>query len=119
MKTITCIECPKGCKITIDKKDDGTLQIEGFDCPKGEQYAIEETNSPVRILTSTVKCSNLSLARVPVRTSLAIPKERLSEAMTVIHSTSVDKPLLCGDIIIKDFLELTDIDLIATRTVKK
>lgn len=114
---IICIECPKGCTLTVKRKDDGSISVQGNLCPKGEQYAIEEVCSPVRMLTSTVKCRNLSLERVPVRTSAPIPRERLRDAMDVIHSLVVETPLNCGDAVVKDFSGIIGVDLIATRTV--
>ncbi len=36
---VICIGCPLGCLVTVKRKDDGTLDITGNTCPKGEAYA--------------------------------------------------------------------------------
>ena len=60
---IICTECPKGCNLQVEYDDQGELIASGFSCPKGQEYAFKEYHSPERMLTSTVKCSKLSLAR--------------------------------------------------------
>ena len=36
---VICIGCPVGCMITVRKKEDGSLDITGNTCKKGEAYA--------------------------------------------------------------------------------
>ncbi|MBQ8440496.1 MAG: DUF1667 domain-containing protein, partial [Clostridia bacterium] len=57
VRELTCIVCPKGCpmKVTLEGKE--ILNIEGFTCPRGKQYAIDECTHPMRTLTSTVRTS--------------------------------------------------------------
>ena len=50
MKEFICIECPKGCRLTIDEN----LNVTGNTCLRGKQYAINEVTCPKRIVTSTV-----------------------------------------------------------------
>ena len=38
-KTITCIECPKGCLITVRLDGSKIVEISGFSCTRGKTYA--------------------------------------------------------------------------------
>ena len=114
IKSLTCIECPKGCKISVDFDGDKINSITGFQCKKGDAYAREEVLDPKRILTSTVLTKGLELKMLPVRTSKPIPKSKLMEAMGEIKRIRIFKPTNVGDIIQKDFI-VPGVDLIATR----
>ena len=113
-KKLTCIECPEGCRLTIDAENSKVIKITGNECPKGESYAVAEIENPVRILTSTVLCQGLSLKMLSVRTDKPISKSMIFEAMKEIKKIKVKKSLNAGDIIVKDFLRL-GVNLIATR----
>ncbi len=114
LKKITCIECPKGCVLAVDIENCKAIKVSGNKCPKGEEYAITEVESPVRILTSVVLGAGLDLKMIPVRTDRPIPKSRILEAMDEIKKIKVNKPLNTGDIVIKNFLGLSA-NLIAAR----
>jgi CxxC motif-containing protein len=116
-KKFTCIECPKGCRLSVDVEDNKVIKVSGNECPKGEKYAASETGNPVRILTSAVLCLGLSLKMVSVRTDKPIPKSGIFEAMNEIKKIRVTRPLKAGDIIVKNFLGL-NVNLISTRKVE-
>ncbi len=109
-----CIECPEGCALEISARNGKITEVKGGKCPKGETYAVSEVENPLRILTSTVLARGLSLILVPVRTNKPIPKSRMFDAVKETRKIRLDKPVSCGAIIIKNFLEL-GVDLIATR----
>lgn len=111
---LTCVECPAGCAISVTVENGKAIAVEGNKCPKGEQYATEETESPVRILTSTVLTEGMPLKMIAVRTDRPIPKGDLFKAMEEVKKVRIDEPLRVGDIIVKNFLGL-DVNLIATR----
>jgi CxxC motif-containing protein len=113
-KTITCIECPRGCSLTVDIENCRVTAIKGNQCPKGLLYGKAEVENPMRTLTTTVVAVGLALTQVPVRTSKPIPKDRLLDAMKEIRRLRIDKPVFVGDIIAKNFLGL-GVELIATR----
>ena len=117
IKSLTCIECPKGCKITVDFDGDKINSITGFQCKKGEAYAREEIVDPKRILTSAVLTEGLELKMVPVRTDKPISRSKLSAAMVQIKKIKLASPAKAGDVICKDFM-LDGINLITTRPVK-
>ena len=114
IKKMTCIECPKGCRLTVDVQDGKAVKVTGNECPKGEKYAISEIENPVRILTSGVLGRELGLKMIPVRTDKPIPKSRIFDAMNEVKKIRVTAPLKSGDIIVENFLGL-GVNLIATR----
>lgn len=95
--TITCILCPKGCRIRTVA--DG--KVTGNDCPKGEEYALQEQKSPRRVLTTTLKRADGSL--LPVKTSQAVPKEHLLDYMDRLRKITVPATSLpCGTVVLRD-----------------
>ena len=116
IKNLTCIECPKGCSLTIEVDGDKVLTVSGNQCEKGQKYAVSEVENPMRLLTSTVLTKNLQLKMIPIRTQNPIPKSKIFEAMAAIKEIRVDHPVNVGDIVCENFLNL-GVDLIATRTV--
>ena len=116
-RSLICINCPMGCHLEVKKDDKGEWLIKGNQCKRGITYAINEMTAPARVLTSTVKISNGLHHRLPVRTSAAIPKEKLFEAMQIINQVAVQAPVTVGDVIIKDILG-TGVDVLASRSLE-
>lgn len=114
LKKITCIECPKGCPLSIESSGSAVVSISGNACPQGAAYGRQEIEDPRRILTTTVSAEGLVISRVPVRTSKPIAKKMLFTAMRVLRSVRLEKPVLRGDIIMSDFLE-QGVSVVATR----
>ena len=95
--TITCIHCPKGCRIRTVA--DG--KVTGNGCPKGEEYALQEQKSPRRVLTTTLKRADGSL--LPVKTSQAVPKEHLLDYMDRLRKITLPATSLpCGTVVLRD-----------------
>lgn len=95
--TITCILCPKGCR--IQAAADG--KVTGNGCPKGEDYAIQEQKAPRRVLTTTLKRADGSL--LPVKTSQPVPKEHLLDYMDRLRKITLPAtPLPCGTVVLRD-----------------
>jgi CxxC motif-containing protein len=117
-KILTCIECPKGCKLTIDFAEDGSIRVGGNQCKKGERYGIAESTNPVRILTSSVLTVNQPIKMLPVRTDKPIPKERILDAMNEVKKVRIKKNVSVGDILVENFLNL-GVNLIATREISR
>ena len=114
IKKLTCIECPKGCVLSIDVENCRVVKVSGNECPKGEKYAIQEIENPMRILTSAVLAEGLSLKMVPIRTDKPIPKSRLAEAMEEVKKIHLKEPVRSGSVIVENFLGL-GVSLLATR----
>lgn len=116
IEEIICVACPKGCRITVETKDDNIKDISGYSCEKGKNYAKEEFKNPTRILPTTVRVSGGEFPLVSVKTEKAIPKDKLLDAMDVIAKLEVEAPVNIGDIIYNNILN-TGVNLIATRRV--
>ena len=110
--TLTCIECPRGCTLKI-RKVGKEYQVEGNQCKKGIQYAINEVTNPKRTLVTTVKTVYLDFPRLPVKTDKEIPLREVFLFMERINRVIVKKRLKPGDVIIRNMLK-KDINLVAT-----
>lgn len=99
-REMTCIVCPVGCSLVAEVEDGKVLSVSGNTCPRGEAYAKAECIAPMRTVTTTVKCQNGEV--VPVKTEVAIPKEKIFDAMAVINKTHPCLPISVGDVIIDD-----------------
>jgi CxxC motif-containing protein len=113
-RKIRCIECPRGCSLSVEMENGKVIMVTGNECPKGEKHALSEIENPVRALTSTVACQGLSLKRLPVRTDRPLPKTALRKAMEEIRQITIRHPVRVGDVIVEDFLN-SGTNLIATR----
>lgn len=114
IKKLTCIECPKGCNLSVDIENCKAIKVDGAKCPKGIAYAIAEVQNPERILTSTVLAEGLDLKFIPVRTDKPIPKKDLPKAIKEIRKIKIARPVRCGETIKEGFLGLA-VNLVATR----
>ena len=113
---VTCISCPLGCRIHVNKKEDD-VTVAGHQCKKGEEYAIQEINDPRRILTTTVKLENIDENLLPVRSKEGIPKDLIRKSVIELSKIKVKSPIKCGDLIYKNILE-TGVDIIASRDIE-
>ena len=117
-RNIICVACPRGCPVKVTLDDAGNItNIEGFTCKRGEEYARAEVTHPERSLTSTAKVIGGTAYVVPVKSSKALPKELLFDAMKEINKASVNAPVHIGDVVISDILG-TGVDIIATNEVE-
>lgn len=117
-KEITCIVCPIGCKILV--KTDGTRFkiLEGNKCKKGIEYARNEALDPRRMLTTSVLIEDGEWPLVSVKSSQPIPKEKVFTVLKEIKKTIAKAPIKSGQMVISNAAD-TNIDIIATKTVKK
>ena len=111
-RELTCIVCPRGCQLKVEFGANRAIEnIEGFTCPRGKQYAIDECTHPMRTVTSTVRATNGD--PVPVKTSRTIPKELIFECMKVVNAATVTLPVQIGDVVIANILG-TGADIVVT-----
>lgn len=113
-RLLTCIECPQGCRLAADTDGTRVISVAGHECPRGESYAKQEVEAPMRTLTATVLTRGLELRLLPVRTSKPIPKEKLLPAMEAVKLITLTSPVKTGSVIAGNFLGL-GADLVATR----
>ncbi len=103
MEELTCIVCPNGCSLTIEKVDE-KWEVTGNQCQRGKIFAINEMENPQRSVTSTVKTVYKSMPRVSVKTQGEIPKKDILTLMKLLDDVVVDRVMSCGDIILENVL---------------
>lgn len=114
-RKLTCIVCPKGCELTVEFDESGKItDISGYTCPRGKDYAYAECTSPVRTVTTTVRCK--SGAVVPVKTSSPIPKDMIFDVMREINACCADDYVKIGDVVISDVCG-TKADVVVTANM--
>ena len=115
IRELTCIVCPRGCQLKVELDEKGAvLNVEGFTCPRGKQYAVDECTHPMRTITSTVRAANGE--PVPVKTNRTVPKELMFDCMKEINRASVTLPARIGDVVIPDILG-TGADVVVTANM--
>lgn len=112
MKKLTCIVCPNGCELIVNKNND-QWTVTGNLCPRGRDFAINEMTNPKRSICSTVKTIFKEAPRLPVRTDGEIPLKDIFPLMRLLSTVVIDKRVHGGEIIIENALN-TGINVIAT-----
>ena len=115
---VKCIRCPKGCDIEVKIHEDGTLEVEGNECPLGKEYAEQEAKMPKRVIFTTVRIKGARYPRLPIRTKEPIPKEKVFEAVLEAKEVEVEAPIEIGEVII-DNVAGTGVPFIAERSMEK
>ena len=139
MRELTCIVCPIGCLLKVELTAQASGEespadgdglpvpvITGNQCRRGNAYAMEEIFSPKRIVTATCAVSlNAEESalrgpafprRIPVRTSVPCPKEKINELLKDIYSLKQELPVRAGQKLISGW-KGSGIDVIASRTM--
>ena len=114
MKELTCIVCPKGCRLKIDEENGWA--VTGCSCPRGAEYGRQELTHPTRVITSTVRCRGGIYPRCPVKTSAPIPKERIFDVAAALDGITVEAPVRLGQVVVKDVCG-TGADFVSTRAL--
>ena len=110
-RNFTCILCPMGCTLTVDKN----LNVTGHSCKRGEKYAIDEITNPLRTVTATVRVLNRKDTMLPVKTEKPVPKGKMNEVMAILRKIKVEAPVYLGDEILSDIFGTR---IIATKTIE-
>jgi CxxC motif-containing protein len=116
MPEFTCIVCPIGCALTVEKAEDGSLVITGNRCPKGVVYAREETLSPKRVVTAVVRTDSRSWPCMPVRTDTSLPRGLITDLIEDLAGLSVHLPAARGTVLIENYRG-SGVNVILTRTL--
>lgn len=114
----TCIVCPKGCRLTIEEIDEsnGRIKVSGNLCKRGEIFAEEEINNPVRTLQTTVATGFGEFRRLPVKTSENIPKDSMFDVIKEAKKVVINRTVKAGDIILEN-VGGTGANLVATADI--
>ena len=111
---VTCIICPMGCRAKVIFEKGKALVVKNVECPRGENYAINEFKAPVRDFFTTVRVKGAKIHVLPVRTTGPIPKEKIMNCALELSQITVEPPVKLGAIVVKNILNL-GVDVIATR----
>ena len=112
MKELTCIVCPRGCRLKVDDN----MEVTGNACPRGKIYAINELTNPTRTITSSIRATNRPYTLVSVKTSNPIPKGKMFDVMKEIDQLSVEAPTEIGQVVKENILGL-DSNIIITKKI--
>jgi CxxC motif-containing protein len=126
---LVCIVCPVGCSLVAEETSaaDGlpALTVTGNRCPRGAAYAREEVQVPKRTITATCAISGddketglYALRRVPVKTNIPCPKEKISALLAGVYRAQINLTIKIGDTVIANW-QNSGIDVVATRSVRK
>ena len=117
MKELICINCPLGCRLSVDDADLANIKVSGNTCPRGATYAVNEITAPKRMVTSSVPVIGSDVSRVSVKTSAPIPKSKIFECLDEIKKVEAKAPIKIGDVLISNVCD-SGADIVATREAK-
>ena len=112
MKELTCIVCPRGCRLKVDDN----MEVTGNACPRGKMYAINELTNPTRTITSSVRVSNRPYTLVSVKTDKPVPKDKMFDVMKEIDKLVVKAPTRIGQVVLANVLG-TDSNIVITKDI--
>lgn len=116
-QTVTCINCPVGCRMTVTLSDAGEfISVAGNTCPRGAAYARQECTLPERMITAVIPVEG-SPVPLSVKTAAPVPKSLIQDVMRELGRVRLSLPVSAGQVIIADVLG-TGSDIIATRSLK-
>ena len=141
MRELTCIICPIGCSLSVEEGSvpveersvpASALTVTGNRCKRGAVYAQEEVLAPKRMVTATCGiampgaadgadgvCPSRGLTaprRLPVKTSIPCPKEKIDELLGDIYRLSVSLPVKAGSKLIENW-QGSGVDVVAVRSL--
>ena len=99
----TCIMCPLGCSLTIEKNKN-KISVTGNNCKRGQEYGEQELTNPMRNVSTLVKLVQGGV--VPVKTSGPIPKDKIDKCLKIISKVILEKKPKIGGVIITNILGL-------------
>ena len=105
-----------GCLLCVTVENGKVGDVTGAACKKGVIYAERECTNPTRIITSTVPVRGVVLRMVPVKTEIAIPKNKSFDCLRELKGVELKAPVMIGDVVIKNVCG-TGVNIVATRNV--
>lgn len=109
-----CIGCPLGCRLEVEEGEGDAVEVRGFLCRKGKDFAVQEHKDPRRMVATTVRVDGGIWPRLPVRTKEPIPKAQVMALCRTLHGLWLEAPVNIGDVVLNNALD-TGVDVIATR----
>lgn len=115
-KNLICVNCPKGCRIKVKAEGEEIIDMEGYECGLGKDYAREEFKNPTRILPTTVRVKGGELPLVPVKSEKPLPRDKIGQAMQELAEVEIEAPVELGEVVKEDVAN-TGVDMVATRKI--
>lgn len=116
-REMICINCPMGCRLTVDDSDKSNIKVTGNTCPRGVTYAVNEVTAPKRMVTGSVAVLGGAIPMVSVKTREAIPKELIFESLEQLKQIRLAAPVHIGDVVVANVCGC-GVDVIATKNVE-
>ena len=112
---ITCINCPVGCRLTVELENGQVTSVTGNTCPRGVTYAKQECVDPLRMVTAVVPVAG-SAAPLSVKTKSPIPKKLIAACMKELAAVELTAPIALGTVVVENVCG-TGVNVIATKSV--
>lgn len=112
---ITCINCPVGCRLSVELVDGKVVSVSGNTCKRGEIYAHQECTEPLRMVTAVIPVEGSDMP-LSVKTKSPIPKKLIADCMAALSEIKISAPVMLGSVVLENVCG-TGIDVIATRNV--
>ena len=112
---ITCINCPVGCRLTVEHENGQVVSVTGNTCPRGVTYAKQECVDPLRMVTAVVPVEG-SAAPLSVKTKSPIPNKEIKKSMKELANAKLTAPIKAGEVVVANICG-TGVDVIATKSV--
>jgi len=94
------------------------ISLEGHNCKRGIKFAEAEITNPMRLLTTTISIDSKISQRLPVRSNIPAPKEKIFSIVKAVKKIRAKAPIKMGEIIIADVLG-TGVDIISSAMVEE
>ena len=118
MKELICINCPLGCRLSVDDSNLEDIKVTGNTCLRGVKYAVSEVTAPKRMVTSSVPVGGArDVVRVSVKTNNPVPKEKIFDVLKLIKTVKAKAPVKIGDVLYRDICD--GVDLVATSAAER
>ena len=112
---ITCINCPVGCRLTVEMENGAVVSVTGNTCPRGVTYAKQECVDPLRMVTAVVPVAGNGMP-LSVKTRTPIPKKQIAACMKELAAVELTAPVAAGSVVLANVCG-TGVDIIATKAV--
>lgn len=116
-REMICINCPMGCRLTVDDTDRQNIKVTGNTCPRGVTYAVNEVTAPKRMVTGSVAVIGGVIPMVSVKTREAIPKVLIFKSLEQLKLIKLTAPVHIGDVVVENVCGC-GVDFIATKNVE-
>lgn len=113
--TLTCICCPLGCQLEVSIDEEGAVEVTGYTCKRGADYAMREASGPERMVTAVIPAAGC-LEPVSVKTAAPVPKLRVADVLEACATVQLVAPIEVGSVVIENVCG-TGIDVVATKSI--